>query len=235
MAKTRQKKRTPDDDRPDFDGPERLCAVTRAELSPDDLIRFVRGPDGEIVPDLEQVLPGRGIWLTCDRKIVEKAILTRTFGKSLKTDVRVPEGLAERIDMMLARRAGNTLALANKAGLVVTGFEKIDSALEKGGIVVVLHGSDAADDGRQKLDRKFKAIQRDRSAKAPIVDVLTIAQLSLAIGRPSVVHAALLPGGLVKRFQREAERVSRYRSVSASEQALGDARDEVETDARNEG
>ena len=235
MAKTRTTKRTTDDDRPDFDGPERLCAVTRAELSPDDLIRFVRAPSGEIVPDLERVLPGRGVWLTCNRKIVEKAIVTRSFGRSLKADVRVPDDLPERIDTMLARRAANTLALANKAGLVVTGFEKIDSALEKGGIVVVLHGSDAADDGRQKLDRKFKAIQRDRGQKAPIIGVLTIAQLSLAMGRPSVVHAALLPGGLVKRFQREAERVSRYRSASVSEQALVDTFDEVETSTRNEG
>ena len=129
---------------------------------------------------------------------------------------------------MLLRRAGDALALANKAGKVVSGFQQVDAALEKGNVAVLVQGADAAVDGRGKLDRKFKAIQREKGAKAPIIDILTIAQMSLAIGRASVVHAALLPGGLAKRFQREAERVSRYRSASTSGQVF-------DNDVHNEG
>jgi uncharacterized protein len=198
-------------------GSGRMCAVTRAELSVEALIRFVRAPDGSLVPDLEHRLPGRGVWLTCDRKIVEKAIKTKAFARSLKEAVTVDADLPDRLDVMLVRRATDALALANKAGKVTSGFQQVDAALEKGNVAVMLHSCDAAADGRGKLDRKFKAIQGDRGANAPIIDILTIAQMSLAIGRPSVVHAALLPGGLAKRFQREAERVSRYRSISASE------------------
>jgi predicted RNA-binding protein YlxR (DUF448 family) len=203
------------------DGPSRMCAVTRAELPPDALIRFVRAPDGEIVPDLEQRLPGRGVWLTCNRKIVEKAIKTKAFARSLQAEAHVPADLPERLEAMLVRRASDTLALANKAGLIAPGFQQVDAALEKGHVEVLLHGADAADDGRSKLDRKFRAIQREKGLEAPIIDILTIAQMSLAIGRPSVVHAALLPGGLAKRFQREAERVSRYRSTSDPLQLSG--------------
>jgi uncharacterized protein len=209
-------------------GPTRLCTVTRAELPPEDLIRFVRGPDGQLVPDLEMRLPGRGVWLTCDRKIVEKAIKTKAFGRSLKADVAISTDLADRLDAMLLRRATDALALANKAGRITSGFQQVDAALEKGNVAVLVQGADAAVDGRGKLDRKFKAIQRERGAKAPIIDILTIAQMSLAIGRSSVVHAALLPGGLAKRFQREAERVSRYRSSSVSGQAIDTAADNVD-------
>ena len=47
----------------DRDGPERRCIVTRATGPKEGLIRFVLGPDDEVVPDLAGKLPGRGIWV----------------------------------------------------------------------------------------------------------------------------------------------------------------------------
>ncbi len=195
---------------------ERLCAVTRQHLEPENLIRFVQAPDGQIVPDLEHRLPGRGVWLTANRETVEKAIKTKAFDRSLKASAAVAPDLAERLETMILRRVCDTLALANKAGLAVAGFQQVDSALDKAKVAVLLHGSDAAADGCLKLDRKFKAIQGDLGQKAPVVAALTITEMSLAMGRPSVVHAALIPGGLAKRFLREAGRLVRYRSSPAT-------------------
>lgn len=206
-----------DDDLSDNDvGRERLCVVTRVAQEPDALIRFARSPDGDLVPDLDRRLPGRGAWVTCDRKTLEKAIKTKAFARSFKADARAAADLPERVDGMLLRRLTATLSLANKAGLAIAGFQQVDSALEKGQVAAVLHGHDAAADGRGKLDRKFRAIQRDRGLKAPIADVLTISEMSLAMGRPSVVHAALIPGELTDRFLREAERILRYRASPAT-------------------
>jgi uncharacterized protein len=217
LAANRKKRQTDDAG----DGSERLCAVTREALPPEALIRFALGPDGQIVPDLERRLPGRGVWVSCHQKTLEKAINTKAFSRSFKSQVNVDPDLPERIGVMMARRVLDALALANKAGRVVSGFQQVDGALEKGTVAVLLHGTAAAADGRQKLDRKFQAIQRERGARVPILDVLTIEQMSLAIGRPSVVHAALIPGGLTERFLREAERLSRYRAPSAaSDQSL---------------
>lgn len=195
--------------------PERLCAVTREVLDADELIRFVRAPDGQIVPDLERRLPGRGVWVKCHRETVEKAVNSKIFSKSLKQPSLADAGLPQRIDGQLLSRLTSTLALANKAGLVVAGFQQVESGLEKAEVRVLLHGSDAAPDGCHKLDRKFKAIQRDLVLTAPIVAILTITEMSLAIGRPNVVHAALISGGLTERFLREAERIARYRASSA--------------------
>lgn len=199
-------------------GPERLCAVTRQCLDTTQLIRFVLSPDGAVVPDLERRLPGRGVWVGCDRKLVEKAVKANTFAKSLRTRAEAPADLAERVDTLMVKRLSGTLSLANKAGLAVCGFEKVSAALDKGPVAVVLHGAEASLDGRSKIGRKFKAIQGSRGLAAPIVDVLTVDQMSLAIGRGSVVHAALTPGGLSDRFLEEAERLMRYRS-SATETA----------------
>lgn len=198
------------------DGSERLCAVTRERMSPDLMLRFALAPDATVVPDLERRLPGRGVWLTSTRETVDKAVKTKAFGRSFKAEAHAAADLGERIAAMLERRVLDSLALANKAGLVMCGFQQVDSALMAGDVAAVLHGSDAAADGRSKLDRKFKAIQRDCERDAPIVAALTIAQMSLALGRPSVVHAGLLRGGLTERFLREAERLERYRSNSAA-------------------
>jgi len=72
----------------DGDGSLRLCAATRAARSPDDLIRFVAGPDGTLVPDLARKLPGRGVWVTADRASLQQAIKTKAFARSLKVDLR---------------------------------------------------------------------------------------------------------------------------------------------------
>jgi hypothetical protein len=120
--------------------------------------------------------------------------------------------LAERIDSLLVKRVLEALSLANKAGLVATGFDKVDKLLDAGRTKVLLHGADAAADGTGKLNRKFAAIQRDKGLNAPVVDWLTIDHLSLAIGRSNVVHAGLKQGGATIRFLREAERLRRYRS-----------------------
>lgn len=206
-------------------GQERLCAVTRQNLDSRELIRFVLSPDGIIVPDLDRRLPGRGVWIGCDKRLVEKAIATQAFSKSLKVKAEAPADLADRVDSLILKRVTGAFSLANKAGLAVAGFEKVFAALEKGPVRAVLHGADAAVDGRSKIDRKYKAIQAAQGLTATIVNLLTIAQMSLAIGRGSVVHAALIPGGLSDRFLDDAERLARYRH-STIEAAPG-AADEI--------
>jgi len=192
-------------------GSLRRCIVTRAERPPEDLIRFVAGPDGVIVPDLARRLPGRGVWVTAELAAVESAIKAKAFSKGLKRQVAASPDLAQAVDALILKRVLQALSLANKAGLVSSGFDKVEALVEGGRAAVLLHGFDAAAGGRQKLDRKFTAIQRDKGKVAPIVDWLTIEQLSLAIGRSNVVHAGLTNGGATKRFLSEAERLRRYR------------------------
>jgi hypothetical protein len=206
-----------DTDDADERGPLRRCIVTRSELPPDDLIRFVTDPSGLIVPDLARKLPGRGVWVTGERSAIEAAIKGGAFAKSLKRQVKVSPDLPEAIDALFVKRLLNAVSLANKAGLVHTGAEKVEKLLDGGRAVALLHGSDGTAEGRRKLDRKFTAIQRDKGQTTPVVDWLTIEELSLAMGRSNVVHAGLIQGGATKRLLSEAERLRRYRSgLSAS-------------------
>jgi len=194
----------------------RLCAVTRQALDPDRLIRFVAGPEGVIVADLGRKLPGRGVWVTAEKTIVQRAIATHAFAKSLKRPVKAESGLADQVERLVERRVVEALAMANKAGLVTTGFEQVDELIASGGAKVLVQAADAAAGGRDKLARKFAAVARASGRAMALVTSLSTEQLSLAMGRSNVVHAALIQGGAAERFWNEAERLSRYRLGSAA-------------------
>ena len=194
------------------DGGQRLCAATREALDPAELIRFVADPEGSIVPDLARRLPGRGVWVKAEKAVVERAAKANVFAKSLKRSVRADPALADLVERLLEKRVLEALAIANKAGLVTAGFQQVDALIESGAALVLAQAADAADGGRDKLARKFAAVARTKGRKTALVTSLSTEQLSLAIGRSNVVHAALIQGGASQRFYDEAERLMRYRS-----------------------
>lgn len=195
------------------DEPERTCVVTRAKGTPETLIRFVAGPDDMMVPDLAGRLPGRGVWVTCAKATVAAAAKTNAFARSLKRNVRVPDDLPGMVEALLARRAMDALSLANKAGLVVPGFTKSEILVAQGEAYGLVHASEAADDGAGKLDRRLKAIQMELElgSEVRVIRDLSTEELSLAMGRPHVVHAALRKGGAADNFLRAAGRLRLYR------------------------
>jgi len=192
--------------------PLRTCIVTRTQKSPEELLRFVVGPDGQIVPDLARRLPGRGAWVTAEREVVQEAVKRNAFARSLKQQVSVPLDLADLVEQLMLKRVMEALSLANKAGLVTIGFTRIDAAIAKGSVAVLLHGTDAAEDGVQKLNRRFQAVCREIGRPAPIIQEMTVEQMSLALGRSNVVHAALSAVGATNHFLNEVGRLTRYRS-----------------------
>ena len=202
-------------ERPNADGPVRLCAVSRTEKPAEEMIRFVLAPDGAIVPDLARRLPGRGVWVEATREAVATAVRRNVFARSLKRPVSVPGDLVDQIDRLMAKRLAEALSLAKKAGLAVSGFAKVEEQIERGRAAVLLHAADAAADGAAKLDRRFKALVGEQAARDATVRELAGAEMSLAMGLPNVVHAASSQGGASKRIVQEAKRLRRYRSGPA--------------------
>lgn len=208
----------PQDDRRASATALRLCALTRRERPISELIRFVAGPNDRIYLDLARKLPGRGVWITADRASIAAAVKSGAFARSLKRKIDVSPDLADETEAQIRHRLTQALSLANKAGLLVTGFDKVNAVIERGEASVLLHGSDAAAGGRQKLDTKLRAVIRGGDGQAVIVDCMSIDELSLAIGRPNVVHAALKAGGATERFTDEAVRLDRFsRGMEAAE------------------
>lgn len=174
------------------------------EVAPkEELIRFVCGPADEIVPDVAGRLGGRGLWIHCRREEVEKAVSRGLFARAARRRVQVSGDLPEQTALLLRQRALNYLGLAQRAGLVVTGYEKVCAALKKGADVAALvEASDGSGEGRGKIESLAPGIA--------VVDCFGRDDLSLALGRNNVVHAALMSGTLAKRFQLEATRFSGF-------------------------
>jgi hypothetical protein len=198
------------DNGPGARSPERLCVVTRTVRPVADLIRFVVGPDGEAVPDLKSRLPGRGVWVTGTQDALAEAIKGKAFPRGFKRDVRVALDLVGRTDRLLERSALDALAIAGKAGLVATGFTKVENALAQDDVVGVLHAAEAAPDGVRKLEAAMRRAGEAQSAA--VIRCLTLAQLDLALGRPNVVHAALLAGPASDTFLARLGRLERFRN-----------------------
>ena len=193
----------------------RMCAVTRQVRPIDELIRFVVAPSGEVIPDLKRKLPGRGLWISASHQTVAEAIRRHAFGKGFKREVRVAPTLVADTEALLVRSAIEALAMAAKAGQVVSGFSKVEEALKprQASIQALIHAADGAADGIRKLDAivRQNAGVNDKSPEFPVVTALTSEQLDLALGRSNVIHAALLAGPASKTFLSRSHVLVRYR------------------------
>jgi predicted RNA-binding protein YlxR (DUF448 family) len=186
--------------------PERTCIVTRAAQPAAGLIRFVLGPGAQVVPDLRHKLPGRGVWVTARFDLVEEAVRRRLFARAFKAEVTAPETLARDIGEILRADLRQSLALANKAGAVITGFEKVEAAIAEKPLTALIHAAEAAEDGRRKLQSRLRKRLGEAISSFPVVQQLSNEELSLALGRSHVIHAALVAGagsdGFLNRWHR---------------------------------
>jgi predicted RNA-binding protein YlxR (DUF448 family) len=193
-------------------GTERTCALTRKLKPVSELIRFVVGPAGEAVPDIKRKLPGRGIWIDATRDGVEEAIKRNVFARGFKRDVRAAKDLAAQTERLLESAALDALAIAGKGRQVVTGFSKVEASLDKAGVRALIHASDAAADGKRKLDGVLHRNTPENTGEIAIIDIFTGSQLDLALNRPNVVHAALLAGPGSETFLARVARLARFRA-----------------------
>ena len=201
---------------PGKDEIERRCALTHEVKPAAELIRFVVGPDDVLVPDTDAKADGRGVWISLGARNVAEAIKKKSFARSLKTAVTVPDDLPALTQLRLQQRFVSSLQMARKAGQLLTGAMKVKAALETGEAIALLSATDAADDGKKKLLATLKAADKAaqeqglEAADRPHFELLDSAQLGLALGIENVIHAAPTQGAAGEAAVKRAERLARY-------------------------
>ncbi len=186
------------------DGPNRKCIAT-GEVQPKyGLIRFVAGPDGQVVPDILGKLPGRGVYVASQRAALQRAVDKKLFARGLKQPVQVPDGLVDEIEKQLVARVVTLISLARKSGKAVTGYEKVKSWLMMEEAQVLIQAVDGSGRGKSKLSTPHFG---------SYIGWLTADELGMAFGRQTVIHAALGTGGLTKRVVEEAQRLQGMRET----------------------
>jgi predicted RNA-binding protein YlxR (DUF448 family) len=189
--------------------PVRTCVVERARKEKPFLLRFVLSPQNCVVPDIKGTLPGRGVWVTAKRRAVAEAVKRKAFQRAFRKPVSVSEDLPLQVEELFKRSALERLSICNKAGLVVVGFVRVEEALSRGEIAGLLHASDAAEGGKVKLGRKFRALYSGKDHISP-ENRFTSAEISLATGSTNVIHAGLKEGGAAFAFFEALDRLTGY-------------------------
>jgi predicted RNA-binding protein YlxR (DUF448 family) len=184
----------------------RRCIASGESKPREALLRFVVGPDGALVPDLGESLPGRGLWVSAERAALTKACDRGLFARAARRPIAVAPDLIDEVEGQLTARALDLLGLARRAGGLVTGFDQVRRTLAAGRAAVLIEASDGARHGRARLG----ALARD----IPVIAHFDGAALSRSVGRDNVVHAALAPGRLADRFLRESARLAGVRQES---------------------
>ena len=161
------------------------------------------------MPDVAAKLPGRGLWVEASAAAVAMAVQRKLFARAAKAPVKVAADLAARTEAALAARMTGSLGLARRAGALVLGFDMVMKALESPHPpALLIEAADGAEDGRRKL----AAVAVRRGLRLRVIDMLTGAELGLALGRVNVIHAAVQPGGFADRLLLDAERLLGFRS-----------------------
>ncbi|MGJ8562930.1 MAG: RNA-binding protein [Alphaproteobacteria bacterium] len=195
-------------------GPERRCAATGETYDKSLLIRFVRGPDGSVVPDVAEKLPGRGVWVSADYMSVEKAIKIKAFARGFKAKVSVPDNLGDIIEAQLSQRVLSMIGMALKSGAIVMGYDQVKGAARGDHLAWRIEASDGSDDGRSKIRVLTRAVSRQLEMPVPgVIGCFTASQLGEALGRESIVHAAIKPGKLAAGLSRAVKRLSGFRAL----------------------
>lgn len=197
------------------DGAERKCIATGDVQPKFGLIRFVVGPEGQLVPDLAEKLPGRGIWVSASRSAIETAAKKNLFTRAAKAPVKVPEGLADWVEQLLIKRVVELLSLGRKGGHAVAGFEKVKDMLMRDEAEVLIQASDGSGRGKSKLSTP---------EGGRFIGWLTADELGQAFNREKVIHVALAAGGLARRVVEEAARLKGLRAEDGGKTAGKDRR-----------
>jgi uncharacterized protein len=186
------------------DSPERRCILTGEHGSRNDLIRLALGPDGSVAPDIMARAPGRGAWIGVTRSVLVAALgkgkLDGALSRAFKGAMKAPADLPDRIDSAFQRLFLDRLGLDMRSGHLITGADKIDQGAREGRIVLLLHASDAAEDGRRKRDQAWRVGQdAEGSGLQGVVLPLGRDALSAALGKDNAVHLAIIDAAAAQR------------------------------------
>lgn len=190
---------------------ERRCVALSEVRDPGDMVRFVRSPDNVVVPDIAGKLPGRGVWVSADRELIQKAVKTGAFARGFKSKVSIPEDLVDQVDAGLRRAVLALISMTKKSGQIAVGYDQTLGMAREGVLGLRLEAVNGSSDGRSKIRTLSRAVARELELGDPsVIGCFTKTELGVAMGRDKLVHAGVKRSKLCKRLRDEAARLSGF-------------------------
>ena len=189
------------------ESPQRTCLGCRTSKDKNLLLRFVQTPDMEILPDLENRLPGRGAYVCIDTRCLSAAVDQKQFKRSFKHDVKVmpADQLVEYVRLQLHNRIIGLIGLANKAGLITGGSSMVIDALKskkRPGLVIV-----ATDVSEAIGDKIIHAAAAHHVAQRTVA---TKDDFGVILGKAPRSAIAVGSGGFVAQLVKAIDRYTNF-------------------------
>ncbi len=199
------------EDRRGHKGTERRCVASGETRETSNMIRFVKGPAGDVVPDIMEKLPGRGVWVSAEKAMLEKAINSDAFSRGFKAKSPVDDSLLDLTTSLLNRRVLSLMTMSLKAGQAYIGFDQVKSAAQGNPLAWRIEASDGSAGGRSKIRVLTKSFAKEfDQPEAGVIGCFSSAELGKAFGRNDIVHAAIKTGPMAKPFNHAARRLSGF-------------------------
>lgn len=180
----------------------RKCIATGEIFEKKDLLRFVVLEDNLIVPDFKKKLPGKGIYVKNSKTLLEKAINNNLFGKVLKKSVKTTNELVSQVENLLFKQALNSISLARKAGIMISGMDKVKEAIKKNNIAFLLEAQDAGADGHNKIMSLAKNIE--------VFNLFKIEELDKELAKDNTVHLAFIKSTMADSVRETFVRLTSF-------------------------
>ena len=180
----------------------RKCIATGQIKPKNELLRFVKTPDNRIVPDFNNKLEGRGLYVSISRKALKTAIEKNLFIKSLHMHLKIEENFLSMVEQLLYKRGLDSINLARKAGALVTGFEKVKEKILKNKVAFLIEAKDAGQDGKEKICAIAKNIE--------VICLYNVDELDLALDKTNTVHIAILKSDIAPMVYKNLKRYQTF-------------------------
>ncbi len=181
----------------------RKCIVEGTVKPCDELLRFVE-LNNALLPDFNKKLPGKGMYITCNRLILEKALSKKVFHKVSRHNLKIEENFIETVEKLLKQKALESLNLARKSGALITGFDKLKEAIQKEKVDFIIEAGDAGAVGKEKVAFLAKSIE--------IFNLFSIEELDMALNKENTVNVAVLKSNISRMVYSNLKKYQRFLS-----------------------
>jgi predicted RNA-binding protein YlxR (DUF448 family) len=186
--------------------PQRSCLACREVKDKKSLLRFVLAPDRTVVPDLQQKLPGRGVYTCCKGSCLTRAAQKKQFSRGFKGEVLGAEAevLMRQVTEKLEERIAGYLCLANKGGKIASGSDQVLDKLKKGGVGILFVATDISVD----IGEKFRGLAKIKGVAC--MALFTKERLGELIGKELRSVLAVLDSGFIGSISLEMEKYRNF-------------------------
>lgn len=205
-------------------GPERSCVGCRQKMPEEELLRLVAVPadvEGQaatLAIDWSGKLPGRGAYLSPKVSCVRKALRKKAIQRALQVPVTVPEPdvLLQSMRDGLERVFGQRLALARRAGAIISGEARVQSCLklERGLLLILASDMSAGNRRKYEMNAERKGL--------PVVSPMAGDVLGKRIGRGFAGIILVEAQPFAAHLERTARQLAGLRPEEAADAPVKD-------------